>query len=84
MDALQHLFGVQNNQVLIRKYEIIGVSFHSVIETIHTERGTSEPSLVFTRYPIVDDTNTYEFIDMFTLKEYFFIYLKNLLTMLQG
>ena len=39
---------------------------------IHTERGTSEPSLVFIRYPIVDDHNTYEFIDTFTRKEYFF------------
>ena len=32
----------------------------------------------------LDDTNTYEFIDMFTFKEYFFIYLKNLLTTLLG
>ena len=27
---------------------------------------------MFTRYTTVDDHNTYEFIDMFTLKEYFF------------
>ena len=72
LDVLQNFLGVENNQVFIRKYEIIGVSFKSIIETIQTEMGTSESSLVFTRYPIVDDTNTYEFIDTFTLKEFFF------------
>ena len=72
LDALLNLFGVENNQVLIRKYEIIGASFKSIREVIHKKRGISESSLVFTRHPIVDDHNTYEFIDTFTLKEYVF------------
>ena len=72
LDALQNFLGVVNNQVLIRKYEIICASFKNIREVIHPEREMSKSSLVFTRYPIVDDHNTYEFIDTFTLKEYFF------------
>ena len=30
LDALQNLFGVENNQVLIRKYEIIGTDFRRI------------------------------------------------------
>ena len=30
LDALQNLFGVENNQVLIRKYEIIGTAFRRI------------------------------------------------------
>ena len=30
LDALQNLFGVENNQVLIRKYEIIGKDFRRI------------------------------------------------------
>ena len=30
LDALQNLFGVENNQVLIRKYEIIGTDFRHI------------------------------------------------------
>ena len=29
-DALQNLFGVENNQILIRKYEIIGTDFRCI------------------------------------------------------
>ena len=40
LDALQNLFGVENNQVLIRKYEIIGADFESSrVTRIHTGRG---------------------------------------------
>ena len=34
LDALQNLFGVENNQVLIRKYEIIGTDYHSLRELL--------------------------------------------------
>ena len=86
LDALQNLFGVENNQVLIRKYEIIGADFRSSrVTSFHTERGRIRTSFLFSKYPLVDDTNDYEFIDVFMLKEYFFsIYLKNLLTTLHG
>ena len=40
LDALQNLFGVENNQVLIRKYEIIDTDIESFrVARIHTERG---------------------------------------------
>ena len=86
MDALQNLFGVENNQVLIRKYEIIGADFESSrVTCIYTERGHIGTSFLFEKYPLVpDDINNYEFIDIFVLKEFFFIYLKNLLTTLHG
>ena len=86
LDALQNFLGVVNNQVLIRKHKI-DILFWSFRETIHTEMGNIGPTLVFRKFPLVsDNTNTYEFIDIFTLKKYFFffIYLKNLLTMLHG
>ena len=62
LDALQNLFGVENNQVLIRKYEIIDAIFERYFSTFF-----------FTKYPHApDDTNYNEFIDIFMLKEYFF------------
>ena len=73
LDALQNLFGVENNQVLIRKYEIIGADFESSrVTRIHTERRHIGTSFLFRKYPLVDDTNDYEFIDTFMLKQYFF------------
>ena len=76
LDALQNLLGDENNQVLIRKYEIISADY--------SVRGRILSTFLFSKYPPVD-INTYEFIDMFMLKEYFFfIYLKNLLTTLHG
>ena len=71
LDALQNFLVVVNNQALIREYEIIGVSFQSIRVIIN---GVENAKIMFTRYPIVDDHNNYEFIDTFTLKEYFFIY----------
>ena len=70
LDALQNLFGVENNQVLIRKYEIIGADFRHI-----TSAG--DGSGFFIEYPHeLDDTNTYEYIDIFTLQEYFIHLLK--------
>ena len=68
LDVLQNVFGVENNQVLIRKYEIIGTVFLPFTR----ERENVGNSFVFRKYPTVDDTYTYEFIDMFTLKDFFF------------
>ena len=74
LDALQNFFGVENNQLLVRKYELIGEDFESSrVARIHTERGHIGTSFLFRKYPLVsDDINNYEFIDVFTLKEYFF------------
>ena len=70
MDALQNFLGVVNNQVLIREYEIIGADFAKL--TTYGEEGRVI-NILFVKYPrMTDDTNTYEFIDIFMLKEYFF------------
>ena len=62
LDALQNLFGVENNQVSIMEYEIIGRDFSNV-------------GVVFIKDPLQPgDTNIHKFIDMFTLIEYFYIY----------
>ena len=60
LDALQNLFGVEYNQVLIRKYEITGLGFEYVGGNLFRKH-PHEP----------DDTNTYGLFDIFTLKEYF-------------
>ena len=58
LDALQNLFGVKNK---IRTYEIIGANFVCI---------NKETPFVFRKDPIQPGhANTYEFIDMFTLKE---------------
>ena len=64
---------LKNNLVLIRKYEIIGTDFeHFRVAGIHSERGHLGTSFVFRTYLRLQDfSNTYEFLDMFTLKEYF-------------
>ena len=62
MDALQNLRGVVNNQVLIREHEITDTDFRHI---------TGDGSVLFIKYPHQqDDTNTYEFIDIFTLKSW--------------
>ena len=65
LDALQNLFEVENNQVLIRKYEIIGADFYSSRMRSIITRGHIGTSSLFSKYPLVDDTNDYEFIDIF-------------------
>ena len=72
MDALQNLFGVENNQVLIRKYEITGADIDRYVRLRNDEEGGNIVTFWFIKYPHApDDTNTYEFIDISTLKEYF-------------
>ena len=71
MDALQNLFGVENNRVLIRKYKITGLGF-KYVGWYHTKERGRAVDVRFSKYPHVpDDTNTYEIIDSFTLKKYF-------------
>ena len=67
LDALQNFLGAVNNQVLIRKYEIIGTDFRTYIVG-------EEGRALYNKYPLLDDTNDYKFINIFMLKEYFFIY----------
>ena len=70
LDALQNFLGVENNQVLIREYEIIGSDFWRFITYGEEGRVTK---VVFVKAPRPrDDTNEFGFIDIFTLKEYFF------------
>ena len=55
LDALQNLFGVENNQVLIREYEIIGGTNNIAHDSIIS----------------LSRINGLDFINIFTLKEYF-------------
>ena len=71
MDALQNLLGVENNQVLIRKYEIIGTDFE-FLDPVNLGEGARFVGVRFRKYPHEpDDTNKTRFINIFTLKEYF-------------
>ena len=56
LDALQNLFGVENNQVFIRKYKIIGADFEHNTRLRIDEEGRT--SFLFRKYPLVDDINT--------------------------
>ena len=60
LDALQNLFGVENNQVLLRKYEITAFGFEHVGEKLFAKCAHRHV-----------DPSTYEFFNIFTLKEYF-------------
>ena len=69
MDALQNFLGVDNNQILIRKYEIIGTAFGYNLPESADERGIID--IRFRKHSCQpDDTNTYKFINIFTFKEY--------------
>ena len=60
LDALLNISGVENTQVLIRKYELINTDFEHV------------GGALFSKYPRApDDINEFRFIYSFTLKEYF-------------
>ena len=75
MDALQNLFGVENNQVLIRKYEIIGVDFEhaGVVYGNVNDRESYVVDDKFKKYPPgSDDFADYECIDIVMLKEFVF------------
>ena len=69
LDVLQNLFGVENNQVLISKYEIIDTDF----KLNRWERaGEKITRALFMKHPHEPtDTDTYEVFETFTLKEYF-------------
>ena len=66
--------GVENNQVLIRKYEIIGADFEKLTTPLIDKRGRhiGTSVLFVNRHLVPTLTNPHEFIDIFTLKEYFF------------
>ena len=71
LDALQNLFGVENNQVLLRKYELLDADFYEYYNLAGADEGIIGG--YFVKYPtspseIVD---IQYFIDMFTLKEFF-------------
>ena len=71
LDALQNLFGVENNQVLIRAYELTDTDIEHVIITLIDVRGGIIEALFRKHQHEPDDINEFRFIDMFTLKEYF-------------
>ena len=76
LDAFQNLFGVENNQVLIRKYEIIDTDFRFASSVSRHEEGRNiGTSFLFRKHPHEsDDTNTYGFFLYFI-----FLFLKNIL-----
>ena len=86
MDALQNLFGVENNQVLIRKYELIDTDFEKFTTLHHGGGGGIRTTFSFVKHPLIPDTiddlegtiedlestiDEFKFFDIFTLKEYF-------------
>ena len=75
LDALQNLFGGENNQVLIRKYEIIDTDFKHFIRLRIDEEGTNTgTSFLFRKHPHEpDDTNTYKYFNLL-LKNILYIY----------
>ena len=74
LDALQNFLGIENNQILIRKYEIIGSNFERFIT--YGEEGRVTKVVVVKAPRPRDDTSEFGFIDIFTLKEYFFYLLE--------
>ena len=74
LDALLNLFGVVNNQVLIREYEIIDTDFESFRVGRYDEREIV--NIWFRKHPLQpDEIDEFEFFDMFTLKENFMSHL---------
>ena len=70
LDALQNVFGVENNQVLIREYELLDADW-IISRSRNDEEGTVN-DVWFVKFPRgTDDINQLKFIDIFTLKEYF-------------
>ena len=71
LGAFLNLFGVVNNQVLIREYEITVTDFE-YLGGFSPDEGGRIIDAWFRKYPYVPgDTNNYRFFDIFTLKEYF-------------
>ena len=71
LDALLNLLVVENNQVLIRVYELIDTDTEH-LGIIHTDVGERIIGVLFRKYPREpDDLNDFEFFDILTLKENF-------------
>ena len=66
--ALQNLLGVENNQVLIRKYKIIDTGFENNSST-GADGGIIEA--LFRKHSHEPDDTNYGFIVILYLKEYF-------------
>ena len=79
LDALQNLFGVKINQVLIKKYELIDTYIEKSTTMHHGGGRRIRTTFSFVKRPLIADTiedlggtiDEFEFVDMFTLKEYF-------------
>ena len=71
LDVIQNFLGVENNQVLIREYEIIDTDFYCVRVDRYEGRGITDVWFLKFSHES-DDINKFRFIDIFTLKEYFF------------
>ena len=83
LDALQNFLGVVNNQVLIRKYELIDTDFEKFTTMHHGGGEGIRTTFSFVKHPLIADDlegtiedlegtiDEFEFIDSFTLKEYF-------------
>ena len=78
MDALQNLLGVENNQVLIRKYELIGTTFEYDGGLRLDEVGRIIEAF-FIKYPNepddISNLECFDCFDIFTLKENFMLHL---------
>ena len=74
LGAFLNLLRVVNNQVLIKKYEIIDGDFEYFehIGNIHAEGSSRIIEALFRKYPRQLDGIDFEFCYLFTLKEYFF------------
>ena len=71
MDALLNLLGVENNQVLIRVYELIDINIEH-LGLIHTDVGERIIGALFRKYPHEPaDLNDFECFYILTLKENF-------------
>ena len=74
LGALQNLLGAENNQKLIREYEIIDTDFERVRVNRYEERGIIV--VWFIKHPHEpDDINQIRFNDIFTLKENLMLHL---------
>ena len=74
LDALLNLLGVENNQVLIRKYELIDGDFEYFehIGDVHADYNRRISGALFRKYSRPpDEIIDFEFFDILTLKENF-------------
>ena len=74
LDALQNLLGIESNQVLFRKYELLDADFYEYYSLAGADEGTIRS--YFIKYPSAPDVfdapdDGSDFFGIFTLKEYF-------------